>query len=128
MKKLAMLAVIALVSALAFGALSANAAKVKKFPTSVTINYHAGTYGDSFDGKVKSPKRACRRGRTVQVKLVLPGPDQIIGTDQSDAQGNWEVDAGGFAASGAYYARAKKKKLRPRRICRKAKSPIVLVP
>ena len=132
MKKVAVLALVAMISALAMGALSADAAKVKKYNTQVTINFVGGTYGDKFNGKVKSPNKKCRKGRTVVVKRNESGSDPKIGTDKSNKKGKWEVDVGGLAPAGKYYAIAKKKNLGKKngvkQICKKARSKSVTVP
>lgn len=64
--------------------------------STVTI---ASGEGDEFTGKVGSPKKRCRVGRTVK----LYREDTVVGTAKTDRAGTWEMD-GSFLA-GFYRAR-----------------------
>ena len=55
--------------------------------------------GSQFTGKVGSPKKRCRAGRTVK----LYREDTVVGTAKTDKAGTWEMD-GSFLA-GVYHAR-----------------------
>jgi hypothetical protein len=107
------------------------AASTKKFPTKVTINFTSGTYADKFNGKVKSRKALCKKGRKVTVFRVKSGADAKFGTDKTNKKGKYVVAPGKKAAAGNYYAKAKKKvkkKNGNKIVCKKGKSPTISVP
>jgi hypothetical protein len=62
----------------------------------------------AFHGKVISDNHACEVQRTVKMKRVRSGPDQVLGTDQTNGQGRWFVEVDPLS-SGAYYARVKRR-------------------
>jgi hypothetical protein len=79
------------------------AAAVKTVKTTVKITSGEGT---EFRGKVSSPMKRCRAGRTVK---LYGEPDSaratgtLVGTAKTNASGVWELE-GSFLA-GVYYAR-----------------------
>ena len=108
---------IATAAALAFAAFAGlaviAAAHTARYDSLVSISFQRGHHGDSdaFKGKVVSLKDRCERNRTVAVKRRLDGPDTLIGTDVTNKDGEWELQAPSTPA-GTYYARARRKVLR----------------
>ncbi|HXR30198.1 MAG TPA: hypothetical protein VN752_03555 [Solirubrobacterales bacterium] len=81
---------------------SAGAA-VPTVKTTVTI---ASGEGTEFAGKVSSPKKQCRAGRTVKLYMEAESgraTGTVVGTAKTDAAGNWTIE-GSFLAA-VYYAR-----------------------
>lgn len=105
------------VAALACGVFAALAAvavaHTARYDSSVTISFQRGHHGgsDEFSGLVVAPKARCEVHRTVAVKKRVDGPDQLIDTDLTNKDGQWELKAPGTTA-GTYYARARRKVLR----------------
>ena len=60
-----------------------------------------------MNGKVKSGKARCERGRTVRLYRKRPGADQLEGKDRSNQHGNWYIagEVPGLSANGTYYVR-----------------------
>jgi hypothetical protein len=84
---------------------------------------------DGAEGTVSSPKAACKRNRLVELFRVdeLGGEDQSYGTDRTDRNGNWSVEASLFA--GEYYVTVTKSRAasasqpgQHRHRCKKGKS------
>jgi hypothetical protein len=136
--KLSRAAVYAAVAMLVVGAVGAgivNAHK-KKIKSTVTISWddndvppgQTSTEGDRFVGDVGSKKK-CRNDRLVQVKRVGVG---TIGSDETNDHGHYRVQRSGEAASGDYFAKAKKKVIKKNKkhkhVCKKAISPKITVP
>jgi hypothetical protein len=102
-------------TALACGLFAAFAvvatAHTARYDSTVTIHFQSdhGKHG-TFKGKVISQKERCKVRRTVAVRERVDGPDQLIGTDRTNQEGRWELEARG--APGVYYARARRKVLR----------------
>lgn len=71
--------------------------------STITINYD----GNSFDGKVKSDLRKCRKDRKVVAKKVKPGRDKKVGSDTTNRRGKYSILERN--ADGTYYTVAKKK-------------------
>ena len=88
------------------------AAHTARYGSTVTIRFQPGhrEVSDTFSGRVVSVKDRCERHRTVNVRRRLDGPDALVGTDLTDADGDWEVQVASTPA-GTYYARAKRKVL-----------------
>jgi hypothetical protein len=84
-----------------------------KHDSKVTISFKRGhqDVSDEFSGKVISQKDRCERRREVKVKLRLDGPDSTVGTDFTNRDGEWEVEAPDNPA-GTYYAKAMRKVLK----------------
>ena len=107
---------IAVTAVLACSALAAMAvvaaAHTARYDSTVTISFQPGhrEVSDTFSGKVVSVKDRCEKNRTVNVRRRLDGPDALVGTDLTDADGDWEVQVASTPA-GTYYARAKRKVL-----------------
>ena len=139
MKRLSVLA-IALVAALALGAIAAGAAV--KVPSEVTIAfnpgglydpYYGGYYEEStLSGKVKPDaggklKKKCRKGRVVAIKPV--GGGGFVAEDKTNKKGRYRVSAATLAP-GDYFAKAKKKKTRVKGmkvVCKGAKSAPITI-
>jgi hypothetical protein len=60
----------------------------------------AQTY--AFQGEVLSRRDACESNRTVAVYQVRPGADGIYDSTKSNAEGEWEIQAG--TPNGDFYA------------------------
>lgn len=60
----------------------------KTYTTNVKIQNYAG---NTFSGKVGSPKPACRSGRDVTLKRVERGPNPTVGFDTTNAAGEWDI-------------------------------------
>ncbi len=153
MRKLSLIAV-GLIACLVIGsaslAVAANKAQVKRVKSTISLAYTvANTKGPkgpydpsnpsdpynenvkkaSFNGKVGSKKKFCRKGRTVKVKNITT--KQIFGTAKTNKAGNYVVNAGKGAPAGTYRAKVKKKvKVRQngnKLVCKRAKSGTVTV-
>jgi hypothetical protein len=134
--KLSRLAIYVGVAILVVGAVGAGVATAhkKKFKTTVTIQWNSneGQYssGDTFTGNVGSKKKKCRKDRTVKVFKVQG--DRLIGTDQTSNRGRYVVRVGGDATPGDYFAKAKKKVIKKnakhKHVCKKGRSPAIVVP
>ena len=65
---------------------------------------------DRFEGKVSSNEPKCEKKRKVSLHYEFDGPykrGEVLGTDKTDADGDWELD-GSFMA-GLYYVTVKEK-------------------
>jgi hypothetical protein len=67
-----------------------------------------------FRGKVRSPRNACERRRTVVLKKRRPGPDRTVGRDRTNRKGVWRIRKPN--ARGRFYARVQRQEKR-RVIC-----------
>jgi hypothetical protein len=128
----------ALVAVLGFGVIGATAAKPKKVSSKVTIAFYPGSSSDpydpyaqsSFEGRVKSKKKRCKKGRRVVVKEIGAGK---VGTAKTHRKGKYDVFAGDVLEPGEYeefstfYAQVKKRR-KGKTICKKAKSRIIVAP
>jgi hypothetical protein len=134
--KLSRVAVYAAVAMLVVGAVGAGVvtAHKKKIKSTVTISWNdniVGPYdeGDRFEGDVGSKKKKCRQDRKVTVKRV---GGATVGSDRTNDQGHYRVQLSGDAASGDYFAKAKKKLIKKNKkhkhVCKKATSPTITVP
>jgi hypothetical protein len=107
------------------------AAHTARYDSTVTIRFQSdhGKHG-AFKGKVISQKDRCTVHRTVAVRKRVDGPDELIGTDLTNKDGRWELEARG--APGAYYARARRKVLRKSadhlHVCKPAISQGLVIP
>jgi hypothetical protein len=61
------------------------------------------------NGSVTSSISVCEKNRLVRLYMEQDGPDEMFGSDRTDAQGMWDVDADLFA--GSYYVRVVRKHL-----------------
>jgi Spy/CpxP family protein refolding chaperone len=107
------------------------AAHTARYDSTVTIHFQSdhGKHG-TFKGKVVSQKTRCQIRRTVAVRKRVDGPDPLIGTDMTNKDGQWELEARG--TPGAYYARARRKVLRKSadhlHVCKPAISDGLVIP
>jgi hypothetical protein len=86
--------------ATAFAAVPALATNVVKIDSKVTISAHA----PAFHGRVKSDNHACETGRKVKLFKRRHGPDHLLGHDETNHKGRWQVGVNPLS-SGAYYAK-----------------------
>ena len=61
----------------------------------------------AFNGKVKSPKAACKKNRTVKLYRAKAGPDKFLGSDTTNKNGKWLIPT--KLKSGDYYAKTPKR-------------------
>jgi hypothetical protein len=107
------------------------AAHTARYDSTVTIHFQSdhGKHG-AFKGKVISQKDRCQINRTVAVRKRVDGPDRLIGTDTTNKDGQWELEARG--TPGTYYARARRKVLRKSadhlHVCKPATSNGLVIP
>jgi hypothetical protein len=86
--------------ATAIAAVPALATNVVKIDSKVTISAHA----PAFHGRVKSDNHACETGRKVKLFKRRHGPDHLLGHDETNHKGRWQVGVNPLS-SGAYYAK-----------------------
>ena len=60
----------------------------------------------AFHGTLQSSRGACKKHRTVKLFREKAGPDRQLGTDKSNAKGEWAIPLGKKLTSGSYYAKA----------------------
>jgi hypothetical protein len=95
------------------------AAGAKSYSTKVVVSLKF----PAFHGKLKSSRSACASDRTVKLFRKKTGPDQLLGTDGSNAAGKWSIPLGKRLKSGAsYYAKAPAKGN-----CKAAKSKVLSI-
>jgi hypothetical protein len=129
--RVAITAALLAVSAVAVWAVVAGAHTIG-FNSHVTTAFQPGhrQANDIFSGTVISGKPLCEQHRRVAVQRSVDGPDPLVGTDFTDADGRWEVQVHD-AIAGTYYARATRKVLRRSpghlHVCRPAISNVVKV-
>jgi len=109
MKKLIYVSLGALVAMSVIGA-GLAIAHSKKYETTTSIKFVGSSYGDSFNGKVKSEKGACIDKRKVVV--VRNRDDFKVGEDTTGDDGKWEIELQAFADTGTYHAEVKKRTLK----------------
>jgi hypothetical protein len=127
-----MAAAILVVGAVGAGVVTAHKKKIKSTVTISWTDNVVGPYdeGDRFAGDVGSKKKKCRKDRVVEVKRV---GGSTVGSDQTNDQGHYrlQLTAPPEAASGEYFAKAKKKLLKKnnkhKHVCKKARSPAIAV-
>jgi hypothetical protein len=107
-----------LVAALAVALLPAALAASSSNSTTIVVSLKF----PAFHGTLKSGKSACATSRTVKLFREKPGPDKLLGTDQSNAKTKWSIPVGKRLTSGSYYAKAPAKGS-----CRPAKSKVVSI-
>jgi hypothetical protein len=84
--------------------------------TTVTITSTSATL---FTGKVGSPKKACAKGRKITLYRQMTAREgyagypgyEPVGTDTTDASGNWEVTASNAFLEGDYRVAVAAKKV-----------------
>ena len=113
MKSALRITVAAALACVALAALAVvAAAHTAKYDSTVTIKFRPG-HGevlDAFSGEVASARDRCVKHRQVVVRERLEGPDALVGTDFTNMDGDWEVQAESVEP-GTYYAKAKRKVL-----------------
>lgn len=82
------------------------------------------------EGRVRSSRGACRRGRTVRVFFKQPGPDDLRAKLKSGSDGEWGAPLT-FVTAGGYYAKVNPRRIGPRghqhrHKCKGARSPVYL--
>jgi hypothetical protein len=111
---------------------SSQAAKAKKVKSEVEIEETRFVSGQSeFFGDVHSKKPKCEKGRDVTLVHLgpPPAPEPVLGTDTTDATGDWEITPSTVYA-GNYVVEVDRKKAGKgdrRLICKPATSPQFLV-
>jgi hypothetical protein len=76
----------------------------------------------AFHGSLKSSRSACTTSRTVKLFRKKSGPDTLLGTDKSNANGKWSIPLGKKLTPGSYYAKAPAKGS-----CRSDKSKVLTI-
>src|SRR3954447_9535409 len=100
-------------AALALGAAGPAQGHTQAYFSSLSIAFHDRATGDTFDGRIGSPKPICKRGRKVVVWRIQSGSHQRIGADVTASDGKWVVDPPGKSVrAGRYYATMASKVLR----------------
>ncbi len=83
----------------------------------------------AFKGRIRSPRKFCRRNRFVTVNRVRRGRDRRIGQDFSNRRGRWRVVKRN-PRDGRYYARVagkRRKRHRHSHRCRPFRSRIIRI-
>ncbi len=81
-----------------------------------------------FHGKVSSSRDECSAKRVVYLFRVKNGPDKLLGTDETNGQGQWKILQDQFTLKpGVYYAKAPKLNLESGATCLPDKSDNVIV-
>lgn len=106
------------VVAIAVAALSAGPAAAASYSTKVVVSLKT----PAFHGSLKSSKANCTTSRTVKLFRKKPGPDKLLGTDASNANGKWSIPIGKRLTPGSYYAKAPAKGS-----CRSDKSKVLTI-
>lgn len=63
----------------------------------------------AFRGRIRSPKKFCKKNRRVVIKRKRPGADKNVGETRSGGRGRWKVPKPN-ARNGRYYADVKRKR------------------
>ncbi len=103
---------VALVAILAVVLVASAQADSRSYWNTISITFRSVPAGDSFSGRVRSAKPACRRGRKVVIFRKRSGADERIRAARSRRGGRWEaIPPGGKAGAGHYYALMRRKVL-----------------
>ena len=106
-----------LVAILAAALLPATSAAGSSYSTKIIVSLRV----PAFHGSLKSKTGACAKHRTVKLNRQKPGPDKLLGTDESNAKAKWSIPIGKRLGHGtAYYAKAPAKGS-----CKPAKSKVL---
>jgi hypothetical protein len=100
---------VALTLAVLLLAATAAATRTVHIPSKVSIANHHGLH---FGGRVSSTNHACEQGRKVVLfRVIVNGPDQVMGRDTSDGEGRWGIEVSGFAgiSMSHFYAKVKRR-------------------
>jgi hypothetical protein len=104
---------------------TAGAGNVVRFDSTVVLRDSF----PAFHGRVKSENDACEENRRVKMFRKRSGPDEVLGTDETNSQGRWKVIVDPLS-SGAYYAKVKRREEGAAGtifVCKSDKSPLVVV-
>ena len=102
---------VAVVTALVLAAGASARAGTRIYSSELSMTFRSVPAGDSFSGRVRSEKPACRR-RKVVILRKRSGVDERIRATRSRRGGAWEVvPPHGRAGAGHYYARIRTKVL-----------------
>ena len=127
----AKLAAVGALAALGVIGLGRAFAHTVHFASTVSILVCCDSDGQwDFGGEVSSPKARCEPHRTVKLFRKRSGPDQLMGRDETDSQGGWQVEPNPSPA-GTYYARVTRKDIGGPghdHICDPDRSPDLQVP
>lgn len=98
-----------------------------KYDTTATIKFKkGGKDAGTFSGGVDSVKPRCEANRTVNVLVRGTESDATIGTDGTDALGDWTLTSMTDVTPGTYYAVVAKKVLRKtskhRHVCKRVQT------
>jgi hypothetical protein len=108
---------ILLALALLVALLPAGSAAAASHSTKVIISLKT----PAFHGKLKSSEGACAIDRTVKLFRKKTGPDQLLGTDKSNAKAKWSIPVK-LKSGASYYAKALAKVS-----CKAAKSKVLTI-
>jgi hypothetical protein len=123
---------LALVLTLGVGVSASHAAKAKKVKTEAEIEEIRFVSGAlEFFGDVHSKKPKCEKGRDVTLVHLgpPPAPEPVLGTDTTDATGDWEIPPS-TVYGGNYVVEVERKRIGKgdrKLICKPATSPEFLV-
>jgi hypothetical protein len=106
-----------LVLAFLVALLPASSAMGASYSTKVIVSLKT----PAFHGKLKSSKSACTKDRRVKLFRKKSGPDQLLGTDKSNAKAKWSIRIK-LKSGASYYAKAPAKGT-----CRAAKSKVLRI-
>ena len=111
------------VAALALG-MGVASADTKHYKSKVKI-HDLGIIKRAVDishGKVKSRQDACLDQRKVKMFLEQPGKDDRLGASTTHADGSWSIPIPLPVDGNTYYAKVRKLKLSPGKVCDGARS------
>jgi hypothetical protein len=106
------------IAALTVALLPAASAAGSSYSTKVIVSLRT----PAFHGTLKSGKGACATNRTVKLFRETSGPDKLLGTDKSNANGKWSIPIGKLPHGSSYYAKAPAKGK-----CKVAKSKVLSI-
>lgn len=131
MKRVLMVLAAVVLTSVAFAAVAT--AHTVRYDVAVKAKVKKGGKDEgTFSGSVESTRARCSVGRTVDVFLRAANPpDALVGSDQSDTAGAWELTATSALAPGTYYAvvakSVLKKNRKHRHVCKRGQSADVTV-
>lgn len=105
-----------LAAILAVALLPAASAAGASYSTKVIVSLKT----PAFHGKLKSSQSACTANRAVKLFRKKAGPDKLLGSDRSNANGKWSIPI--KLKPGSYYAKAPAKGS-----CKSAKSKVLTI-
>jgi hypothetical protein len=89
------------------------AAHDQTLPSTVTLRFSSGSYGELMSGRVGSEEPRCKKGRTVDLYRAKHGADSRYGSAKTNARGHYEIAPKQQSSfpDGKYYARVRRKVL-----------------